>query len=154
MSQVDNSPEATQEAEVSQEKVLENVVTTEEAMNAGLERVEDVSVFANLVVAWHVQGCNQAVHVLNHDFFNPDDPQTIEIRVPDETHPEADASGMRPLAPEEIVPFKHGIAYAMEYFGKLPFHYTPTDADGKVQEQYLTDADRNEAEAEQEQQQD
>lgn len=142
MSQVDNAPEVEQTE-------LDRVVTTEQAKQAELERIDNVSVFANLVVAWHNQGCNQANHVLNFDFFNPEDPQKIEIRVPDENHPEADENGMRPLMDHEIVPFKHGIAYVMEYLGQLPFHYTPTDADGKVQEQYLTDADKD-AEAKQE----
>ena len=124
-------------------------ISTTEAQAAGLELITDPKQMGALMVTWHIDKCNQAQHVLNLDLCNPDDPQQIGIMVYDPTDPTArEEDGYRQLRMDEVVAFKHGVAYMLDLISDLPFSYTPVDADGKVLPQYASEEELAALEAE------
>lgn len=116
-------------------------ITEDEAKAAGLQVITDAQQIANIIINWHIDLCNQGQHVLNLDLNNPDDPQKAVIRVYEPLHADADEKGWRALADTEIVAFKHGVRYLLDMVEQLPFSYTPTDADGKVLDEYAATQD-------------
>lgn len=109
---------------------IPNRITEQEATDKNFVKADDVNVLATQVVYWHGNACNQVQHVLNLDNSNPADPQKIGIRVYEPDHPDADENGFRLLLDSELIPFKHGMRYALDQFEELPFQYVPTNADG------------------------
>lgn len=124
-------------------------ISSSEAQAAGLELITDPKHMGALMVAWHIDKCNQAQHVLNLDLCNPEDPQQIGIMVYDPKDPTArEEDGFRKLRMDEVVAFKHGVAYMLDLISDLPFSYTPVDADGKVLPQYASEEELAALEAE------
>ena len=113
-------------------------ISEAQAQEAGFVPATDISQFATLVVGWNQHIVNQGQHVLALDLDNPDDPMKVGIRVYQPEHPNADTEGFRLLEDNELVPFKHGVRYMLDMISQLPFDYSPTDADGKVLDEFAS----------------